>query len=349
MMNEVFAKPCAGALIEREIDGVPCILVQTRQKPGGAETNGKLEIPAGKIREHECIFDTLRREVYEETGLTVTHIEGEDDAVSSAVCGHETVSFEPFCITENLSGAYGIVLSTFLCRAEGTPLEQTEEAEDIRWMTADELRDIVDNRPDSVFFMHVNALRKWLKACDCLKQNGSEWIDVYHESGKKTGRMKKSEAHQCGALHRSVCVWIVNNRGEILLQQRSSRVAFPNMLDVSFAGHIRSGESPLEAIMREGQEELGLTVDPSGLRYLFSCREQSQSNAYHENEIEEVFLYRTNLSPDAFRFPDGEVQRVLYLPVFQFADMVARHDASLIPYQNMYTQLLSALQAMKLS
>ena len=52
MSYEVFAKPCVGAIVEKSIGGIPHILIQTRQKPGGGETNGKLEIPAGKIREY---------------------------------------------------------------------------------------------------------------------------------------------------------------------------------------------------------------------------------------------------------------------------------------------------------
>ena len=56
MSYEIFAKPCVGAIIEKSISGIPHILFQTRQKPDGDETNGKLEIPAGKIREYEGIL-----------------------------------------------------------------------------------------------------------------------------------------------------------------------------------------------------------------------------------------------------------------------------------------------------
>lgn len=69
MPYEVFAKPCVGAIIEKNIGGIPHILLQTRQKSDGDKTNGKLEIPAGKIREYESVLDALRREVREETGL----------------------------------------------------------------------------------------------------------------------------------------------------------------------------------------------------------------------------------------------------------------------------------------
>ena len=161
-MMEVFAKPCAGAIIEKIIDGEKHILLQTRQKSGGGDTNGKLEIPAGKIREYEDVFSTIRREVLEETGLTVTKIYGEELSGVTQVGEVKTISFEPFCITQNLRGAYSIILNTFICEAEGEPLPSTDEAQNIGWVNISEVRQIIENEPERVFFMHINALKKYL-------------------------------------------------------------------------------------------------------------------------------------------------------------------------------------------
>ena len=79
---EKFAIPCVAAIIEKIVNNEKYILIQTRQKEDGAETNGMLEIPAGKIREYENVFVALRREVKEETGLTITKILVEDRQVS---------------------------------------------------------------------------------------------------------------------------------------------------------------------------------------------------------------------------------------------------------------------------
>ena len=160
-MKEVFAIPCAGALIERTIDGEPHLLLQIRQKENDHGTNGLLEIAAGKIREYETVFDTLRREVKEETGLTVTKIHGEEDAFCTLSGDVETLSFTPFCVTQNRSGAYSIILHTFLCEAEGEPLASTNETQDIRWMKASEVKALVQHHPERFFFMHLNALRKY--------------------------------------------------------------------------------------------------------------------------------------------------------------------------------------------
>ena len=68
-MNERFAVPAVGAIIEKEENGTLYLLMQTRQKENDHGTNGLLEFPAGKVREYESLFVALRREVKEETGL----------------------------------------------------------------------------------------------------------------------------------------------------------------------------------------------------------------------------------------------------------------------------------------
>lgn len=161
-VKETFAIPAVGAIIVKRVGDEEFILVQNRKKNNGDGMDGLLEIPAGKIREYENIFEALRREVWEETGLQLTTVRGEEDILLSDVAGNKTILFSPYCVTQNLSGAYSIILSTFLCEAEGELLERTNETENIRWMRREELKKIVENSPESIFLMHVNALRKYL-------------------------------------------------------------------------------------------------------------------------------------------------------------------------------------------
>ncbi|BCZ48897.1 DNA mismatch repair protein MutT [Clostridium gelidum] len=160
---EKFAKPAVGAIIEKKIDGENFILVQERQKEDGGKENGMLEIPAGKIREYENIFEALRREVKEETGLIITKINGEECSSQSCVNGNKVISFQPYCVTQNLSGAYSLILNTFLCEADGVLAESTNETQNIHWEKADIILDMLKANPDSFFLMHVNALKKYFK------------------------------------------------------------------------------------------------------------------------------------------------------------------------------------------
>lgn len=159
---EKFAIPCVAAIIEKIVNNEKYILIQTRQKEDGAETNGMLEIPAGKIREYENIFRALRREVKEETGLSITKILGEDNQISNFIKGNEVISYTPYCVTQNLSGAYSIILNTFLCEAEGELLTETNESQNIHWMKIEELKKIFKNNPEKIFLLHINALQKYL-------------------------------------------------------------------------------------------------------------------------------------------------------------------------------------------
>lgn len=160
-MEEKFAKPAVGAIIERTINGKKHIIIQERWKEDGNETNGKFELPAGKIREYEDVYDTLKREVFEETGLKVTKIVGEDKKIYSEDIN--TINFMPFCITQNLKDAYSIIVSHFICEAEGEPISETNESRNIRWIEIGELSELLKNNRNKFFTLNVNALEKYLK------------------------------------------------------------------------------------------------------------------------------------------------------------------------------------------
>ena len=159
---EKFTVPCVAAIIEKIVNNEKYILIQTRQKEDVAETNGMLELLVGKIREYENIFEALRREVKEETRLSITKILGEDNQISNFIKGNEVISYTPYCITQNLSGAYSIILNTFLCEAKGELLTETNESQNIHWIKIKELKKIFKNYPKKIFLLHINALQKYL-------------------------------------------------------------------------------------------------------------------------------------------------------------------------------------------
>lgn len=159
-MEEKFAKPAIGAIIERIIDGKKHIIIQERWKDNGDETNGQYELPAGKIREYEDAYDTVRREVFEETGLKVTKIYGEDKKIYSQET--YTINFMPFCVTQNLRNAYSIICNHFICEAEGEPVHETNESKNIRWIEISELADLLKVSKSKFFSMNVDALEKYL-------------------------------------------------------------------------------------------------------------------------------------------------------------------------------------------
>lgn len=173
-----------------------------------------------------------------------------------------------------------------------------------------------------------------------------EMIDIYDETGLKTGEtVKKHEAHRKGLIHRAICVWIVNSSNEILMQTRSDHVISPGKMDISFSGHIQAGETSLEAVAREGYEELGISIDISRLQYLFSSRVYTGTDEYIENEIDDVYLYKADIPLDACRFYDSEVKAVSYVSLEELKTMVETQADILIPSEIHYQFFLIAMSS----
>jgi 8-oxo-dGTP pyrophosphatase MutT (NUDIX family) len=171
---ESFAIPGAGGIIEKVIDNVTYILIQERLKVGSPKENGLIEIPAGKIRTFETIYDCLRREVKEETGLDVIEIEGERECLVHESNGYRVINYTPFSSTLNLQGTYPIMVQVFICRAAGELMGRSDESKNMRWVALDELERLIERNEDSFYPMHVITLKKYLKVKNSNKGICSE-------------------------------------------------------------------------------------------------------------------------------------------------------------------------------
>jgi 8-oxo-dGTP pyrophosphatase MutT (NUDIX family) len=152
-----------------------------------------------------------------------------------------------------------------------------------------------------------------------------EKIDILDRSGNPTGEVAwKSEAHRRGLWHRCFHCWISgeDEGGPYLLVQRRAKEkdVFPDRLDVTAAGHLRSGEGVFEGGLRELEEELGIRTAPEQLIPLGTRRIEQEIPGGLDREFHEVFLL---LGPILLgRLQRGEVAAVLRLGLDE-ADRVA--------------------------
>ncbi|WP_346915409.1 NUDIX domain-containing protein [Clostridium sp.] len=160
---ELFAKPGVGGIIEKNIDGIDYILIQDRCKDDAKLEYGLLEIPAVKIREFENVFDCLRREIWEETGLKVTNIKGEDEAIVLESNGYKVLNYTPFSCSQNIQGTYPIMVQTFICNADGELLKKSNETKNSRWIPLIELKELLEGDKSIFYPMHVTTLERYLE------------------------------------------------------------------------------------------------------------------------------------------------------------------------------------------
>ncbi|MFZ5354884.1 MAG: NUDIX hydrolase [Bacillota bacterium] len=159
---ERFMIPGVAGIIEKTVNGVKHILIQERFKDDAPLEEGQLEIPAGKIREFENIYDCLRREIKEETGLDVVEIQGETESSILESNGYKVLSYAPFASSQNIEGVYPIMVQTFICRVDGDVLANSSESRAIRWISLNELERLMSEECSKFYPMHVNTLKKYL-------------------------------------------------------------------------------------------------------------------------------------------------------------------------------------------
>jgi len=141
----------------------------------------------------------------------------------------------------------------------------------------------------------------------------TEWISIV-DGGIKT----KPEVHRDGDLHVAAHVWVVTPDGSALLQRRSTeKENWPGYWDVSAAGHVSAGETPIEAAIRETEEELSLRIAPEELEYAGVAREEHvlRDGTYIDRELHEIFVVRCEVEPSELTLQRGEVDEVMLVPL----------------------------------
>ncbi|GAA0871992.1 isopentenyl-diphosphate Delta-isomerase [Gangjinia marincola] len=88
-----------------------------------------------------------------------------------------------------------------------------------------------------------------------------EQVILVNENDEQTGIMPKLEAHEKGVLHRAFSVFIYNDKGELMLQQRAkSKYHSPGLWTNTCCSHQRVGEDNISAGKRRLEEEMGFTT-----------------------------------------------------------------------------------------
>ena len=158
----------------------------------------------------------------------------------------------------------------------------------------------------------------------------NELFDVVDENGVITGQvLSRDEVHKKGIWHSAVGLAIINDKDEILLQQRTpDKEKNPNMWDLSVAGHISSTETPLDTVEKETEEELGLTVDREKFMHIGRIKqEQVFSENFIERQHYDIYVLELNdLKIEDIKIQESEVQDIKFVPFSQFLDMVKNNQ-----------------------
>ena len=133
-----------------------------------------------------------------------------------------------------------------------------------------------------------------------------ELLDVYNDEGVPTGRVVQrgtpTEEFKKGEHIGIVQIYIQNFKGDFLVEKSSKTTGY-RYLPVS--GHILSGEAPIDAIIRETKEEIGLDL----------TKEEIGNVGFFVIDFPVRFIYyiKKNINLDDLYLQKEEVESVSYM------------------------------------
>ena len=145
-----------------------------------------------------------------------------------------------------------------------------------------------------------------------------ERVVLVDEKDNPLGTMEKMEAHEKGVLHRAFSVFIFNNKGEMLLQQRAfSKYHSGGLWTNTCCSHPRDGETTLEAAHRRLQEEMGFDCEiEKAFDFIYK---KNLDKGLIEHEFDHVFIGEFE---GEVCFNKEEVNAYIYRPVQAVVDEV---------------------------
>lgn len=124
-----------------------------------------------------------------------------------------------------------------------------------------------------------------------------EQVILVDKQDNPIGLMPKMEAHEKGVLHRAFSVFILNNKGELMLQQRAlHKYHSPGLWTNTCCSHQRDGESNIAAGQRRLREEMGFVAE---LREVTSFIYKAPfDNGLTEHELDHIMIGQYNDEPN---------------------------------------------------
>ena len=141
-----------------------------------------------------------------------------------------------------------------------------------------------------------------------------EIFDVLNEYGEFTGMTAtREECHKKGYWHRAVYGFIIDNKGNVLLQKRSaSKKLWPNLWDVTVGGHVDSGEFGRQTLIRETKEELGIQLSDKDVKYIVGSTSVDIQGEIVNKHYNECYLITKNIDISDIIVQKEEVSEVKY-------------------------------------
>ena len=149
-----------------------------------------------------------------------------------------------------------------------------------------------------------------------------ELVDIVDENNQLTGQVEERwDAYNKGLWRRIVSCWIMNEKGEVLLQKRTAnKIRNPNKW-AKTGGQVDSGESVEEAIFREVKEEIGIEIPKEQINVIDIHKTSNKNKCFAYN-----FLFVVNYKIGDYVLQKEEVAEVKYFTIEELGKAKKNND-----------------------
>lgn len=161
--------------------------------------------------------------------------------------------------------------------------------------------------------------------------------DVYDEYRGKTGKtIERGIPLLAGNYHLVVHIWVVNKKGELLIQKRAKHLAWKPGIWAVTGGSAIVGEDAYTAAIRELSEEVGIDGTTASLEFLFELK--------RHDSFCNVFLARCNTPAEQLKLQQEEVDAAAWVSREQLQTMIEHKEFYSYDYLPMLYHYLSMEQ-----
>ncbi len=141
--------------------------------------------------------------------------------------------------------------------------------------------------------------------------------DVLDGHGNKTGKtIIKGDALKEDEYTLFVHMWILNSKGEILIQKRAAHLKHAPDTWAITGGAVMKGEDSKTAARRETKEELGIDIDPEG----------EPVRHKRENAFTDIWLINSEVNLEDIVIQEEEVSDVKWVTKTQLEQMLVKGE-----------------------
>ena len=155
-----------------------------------------------------------------------------------------------------------------------------------------------------------------------------ELLDVVDDENNLTGKTEDREKiHQNCLWHREVGIWIMNEKGELLIQKRSAnKKQAPNKWCIT-AGHVDAGQEPSNVAIREVFEEIGLQLKEKEIEFLFVIKKSKKlSETQYNNNFQYIYFAKTNRKISEYIIQEEELSELKYISIEELEKVIENKD-----------------------